>query len=111
MEFSICVTGNINGHPDSMHTEWLADVDEQEAVSEARKYGLSEGMRVALFAREHDGVVRMVAGWTRIKSGEVINLRPEEIQDMFEAVKTSVQLELTSTDFESWIRHLGKIHA
>ncbi|MFH1716586.1 MAG: hypothetical protein ABIF19_04490 [Planctomycetota bacterium] len=110
MEFNICVTGNINGHPGSMQTQWLADMDEQEAILEARKYGLSEGMRVALVALERDGVVRMVAGWTRIKGGEVKGLRPEDIQDMFEAVKTSVQLQPGSGGFESWRTHVDEIH-
>ena len=46
--------------------------------------------------------------WTRAKDGKVKGLNPEEIEDIYEAAKTSVQLEPTSTYFESWVQQFGK---
>ena len=109
MDFNICVTGHINGHPGHVQTEWLADIDEEEAVSEARKDGLTEGCRIGLFALERDGTLRTVTGWKRIEGGELKGLRPEDIQDMLEVVKVSVQLQPGSRDLGSWGAHGGEI--
>jgi hypothetical protein len=83
-------------------TEWLTGLDEQEAISEARNYGLKEGCRIGLFALEPDGTVRTVTGRKRIEGGELRALPPENIQDMLEVATTSVQFTPGFGDLESW---------
>ena len=91
MDFMVCFTGYMN-EQDSVHTEWLKALNEQEAISIAQQYDFNEGCRIGLFVFEHEAPVRTVAGWKKIKGGKLKPLPPEDISDMLQVATTSVQI-------------------